>query len=123
MSSFVVTDKTIHHAAYLLAHDTASCEAIDLIGKQMLRLNIRATACRYQGTEPDFSQADEYRYSPRGKVSDIQRLKSLQCWLYQCSEGEQFETDPLYIQGKKIETELMQKIISDLPEYRNAQWD
>lgn len=121
MSSYVVDDKTIHNIANLFAPAYSPCEWLDAIGYKLLKLNIRATADRYRDSEPDFTQAIEYRYTPKAPTT-VQKLKSLQCWLYQCSEGEQFESDPLYVQGRKIERELMQSIISELPAYAAATW-
>ena len=121
MSSYVVDDKTIHNIANLFAPAYSPCEYLDTIGCKMLTLNIRATADRYRDGEPDFTQAITYRYTPKAPTT-VQKLKSLQCWLYQCSEGDQYESDSLYIQGRKIERELMQQIISELPAYNAATW-
>jgi hypothetical protein len=121
MSCFVVDDKTIHHIAPLFAPDQASCEQIDLIGRVMLRMNYTAHTTRYRQTDtPEL--ADLYRYHPMGTVPAIQRLKSLQCWLYQCMESESLIKHPLYIQGREIERRLMQEIITALPEYQTASW-
>lgn len=122
MSCFIVDDKTIHHIAPLFAYDGASCEAIDLIGRDMLRLNYTAHALRYRTAEEDMTLSSLYRYRPMGKVSTIQRLKSLQCWMYQVSESEMLMSSPLYLQGLRIERELMQEVVMALPEYEAADW-
>jgi hypothetical protein len=49
-------------------------------------------------------------------------LKSLRCWLYQCSEG-QVVKEPLYrFFNDVVEPYLMSKIICALPEYEQAHW-
>ena len=122
MSCNIVDDKTIHNIAPLFAHDGAACEFLDTIGRDMLRLNYLAHAVRYRTADEDLTIPSLYRYRPMGKVPAIQRLKSLQCWMYQVSESETLMSSPLYIQGRKIERELMQEIITALPEYKAASW-
>jgi hypothetical protein len=57
-----------------------------------------------------------------GTVSAIQKLKSLQCWLYQVGESESLMSSPLYLQGREIERGLMEEVIMALPEYEAADW-
>jgi hypothetical protein len=122
MSCFIVSDKTIHHIAPLFAHDGASCEFIDTIGRSLLRLNYVAHAVRYRTPDEDLTISSLYRYRPMGTVSAIQKLKSLQCWLYQVAESDSLMNSPLYLQGREIERGLMQEVIMALPEYEAADW-
>lgn len=122
MSCFIVDDKTIHHIAPLFAHDGSSCEHLDTIGRSLLRLNYVAHAVRYRTPDDDLTITDLYRFRPMGKVSAIQRLKSLQCWLYQVAESDQLMQSPLYVQGREIERNLMHEVITALPEYEAADW-
>lgn len=124
MSAFIVGERTMHRV--LWAIDKArrggamSCEQLDDLGRQLYQLNARAVACRYnEAPETDF---DGYRYSPVAPT-DVQALKSVQCFIYQCSEGEQFEADPLYVELREIERQTMARIISHMPEYDRAAWD
>ena len=52
----------------------------------------------------------------------VQLLKSLQCLIYQCSEGSVVKTG-LYKKLIEVKNDLMDLIIRDLPEYENAVWD
>ena len=52
----------------------------------------------------------------------IQLLKSLQCLIYQCSEGSVVETG-LYKKLIEVKNDLQDLIISDMPEYKKAVWD
>ena len=122
MSCFIVDDKTIHHIAPLFAHDGASCEHLDTVGRSLLQLNYVAHAVRYRTEDEDLTISNLYRYRPTGKVSAIQRLKSLQCWLYQVAESDSIMDSPLYLQGREIERSLMHEVITALPEYEAADW-
>jgi hypothetical protein len=122
MSAFIVSDTTIHHAAYVLAERNTACEDLDRIGQEMLKLNIRAVNYRYPKQQHDVTQAEHYRYSPRG-MNRFQQLKSLQCWIYQCAESDELMAHPLWQQARNVERQLMFEIISELPEYNAAKWD
>ena len=52
----------------------------------------------------------------------IQILKSLQCFIYQCSEGD-IVKDELYLMLRDIERILINYIISHLEEYKKAKWE
>lgn len=56
------------------------------------------------------------------QCSKIQGVKSLDCWLYQCTEGS-IPNTALYRLMKEIRNYLTKAIISSLPEYSNAEWD
>ena len=125
MSSFIVTDKTISRICTSLAigQDTIS---LTRLGRRLLKMNIRATGQRY----PDKPYLDEqqakkaintFNYDP-AYCNKYQELKSLQCYLYQCSEGTIPQTK-LYRELRKHETELINAIISSIPEYDKAEWD
>lgn len=51
----------------------------------------------------------------------LQLLKSIQCYLYQCSEGNVPET-PLYKAIDEFASRIMFHIVSSLPEYEKAIW-
>ncbi len=53
----------------------------------------------------------------------FQLLKSLDCYLYQCAEGDIPETDSLYKTLDKYRESLRDEIISELPEYAAAKWE
>lgn len=68
------------------------------------------------------SDFPEFEYKEANHISKIQCLKSVQCWLYQCAEGDA-DTKPLYLLMQKIERILLNAIILDLEEYKKADWN
>ena len=122
MSAFIVSNDTIDHFVHMFAHPEAPAEELDLIGRELLLLNAEAVAERYRDTV-DLDIVSQYRTRLKHfSASLVQQYKSLQCWLYQCSEGERFENHPLYKKGQQIAVQLAERIVSALPEYNAAKW-
>jgi len=135
MSAFMVEDKTINrvvtHVFTNGTYDTlrrlnAECatpgEPIDepMLGAMLFSLNIQGVNARYgEGQAKEFRDLD-YRYQYE-HATPIQVLKSLQCWIYQCSEGDVPDT-LLYQIMKEYEHMLADSIISKLPAYNAAEW-
>ena len=139
MSAFMVADETINRViAWLsweisrsrwlkikvedaLQIDTSKHNWEETLGHAMFELNITGVNDRYGENKARKFRALNYRYTPL-HGSKIQVLKSLQCWLYQCMEGEVIKK-PLYqFFDTVVEPHLMNSIISDLPEYKRAKW-
>jgi hypothetical protein len=103
MSAYLVADTTINGVLTWLAYevrrsqylkdkvekatgiDTTRLDWEDELGKAMFQLNIDGVTARYRTAEGvrwrNFLYLATYR-------TPIQVLKSLQCWLYQCNEGD-----------------------------------
>ncbi len=147
MSAFMVADETINRVVYWLYFevsksqwlrdkleqvsgiDTTSYAWSEELGKAKFALNIAGVNARYgEGEAGKFRQLN-YHFVPMHPTTlysdvsqKIQVLKSLQCWLYQCMEGE-VVTQPLYtFFHDVVEPHLMSTIIADLPEYQAAEW-
>jgi hypothetical protein len=139
MSAFMVTDETINRVIGWMSWektrsqwfkkkvedalqiDTSKHNWEEELGHAMFELNIAGVNDRYGDSEAQKFRALNYRYAP-AHGSKIQVLKSMQCWLYQCMEGEVVKK-PLYqFFDTFIEPHLMSSIISDLPEYKRAEW-
>lgn len=139
MSAFMVADETINRVVYWLywevanrqwlkdkleqvsGIDTTAYAWAEALGKAMFALNIAGVNDRYGDGEAQKFRKLDYHYQP-AHGSEMQVLKSLHCWLYQCAEGEVVKR-PLYIFfDTVVERHLMSKIISTLPEYRAAEW-
>lgn len=143
MSAYMVADETINRVVYWLYFevaksqyireklektsgvDTSAYEWAEALGKAMFQLNIDGVNARYggygDGEAKQFRNLN-YHYQPV-HGSAIQVLKSLQCWLYQCTEGEVVK-NPLYKFFQDIaQPHLMSNIICDLSEYRTAEWE
>lgn len=93
------------------------------LGISMAILNDAAVNARYgEGTASGDREGVTYQFRWEPLTNRIQALKSLQCWHYQCSEGDIPETSELYKVADKVIGYLAQNIVSDLPEYNRAQW-
>ncbi len=87
-------------------------------GQKMLRMNARAYDARYG---PDDHGIGEYK-PDRASFSDpFQALKSLDCFIYQCSEGD-VPKESLYIALAELRDHLCRVIVTSLPNYESATW-
>jgi hypothetical protein len=139
MSAFLVEDKTINHIVnwlrserFLISEipyklkrlgfDMAKVGWEEKLGLAMFQLNIHGVEARYgKGEAVKFRKMD-YNYCPTESASLAQVLKSLQCWLYQCCEGNIPETKLYNLFDHGVRVYLMSRIISALPEYQRAEW-
>ena len=147
MSTFMVADETIDRVVYWLSIevmksqwlrdkleqvsgiDTSEYAWSEELGKAMFDLNIAGVNDRYGDGEAGKFRRLNYHYVPlhpttlfSERSQKIQVLKSLQCWLYQCMEGDVVK-QPLYqFFRDTVEPHLMSSIITDLPEYQEATW-
>lgn len=128
MSSYVVEDNTINAIVNYLWRDRDN-EHIKRqlgmtdeasLGEEMYRLNLAAVEDRYG----DYAAGEmcnldyKYRRTPL-HISRIQAIKSLSCWLYQCSEG-QVPEHPLFKLMEKYKGELAMDIVRAMPEWDAA---
>jgi hypothetical protein len=144
MSAFVVEDKTINRiltwlgnsdnrwdlhqvlAAAEICHQTNSflpCpdDWEEQLGTSMFILNCDAVNARYGKDQAQEFRPLNYSYQFELPVTDAQVLKSLQCWLYQCSEGDVPER-PLYKAFREVERSIAVDIVRRLDVYENASW-
>jgi hypothetical protein len=135
MSAFLVEDNTINRiltalnrdikeSGYLIEEiesatgiDCRHADWIDLLGYDMLLLNRKALNARYDEQSTTFV----YKYRVV-QVTRIQAIKSLQCWLYQCTEGNVPETRLFKLLDDVILKAMMKGYIYSLPEYDQADW-
>ena len=88
-------------------------------GRSMKRLNILAWNKAYNKK----CKTVLFEHDENANEKNIyQILKSLQCFLYQCSEGD-IPKDNLYITLNNIEKILINYIISHLEDYKRAEWN
>ena len=113
-------------ADFLLREHGINCHSVDDFNNlyiNLYKLNQEAVKQRYN--EPDNSNYITIPDKPdwdQGTVNKYQALKSIQCLLYQCSEGTVPETK-LYKFLEAFEKRYMHYIIDDIPEYDKARWD
>ena len=87
-------------------------------GKKLIKMNLDALSQRYSNEN---ARTVNYKYETPIYYTDIQLLKTLKCYLYQCSEGH-IENRKLYKDLRRAENILKDKIISELPEFDKAKW-
>lgn len=141
MSAFIVDDKTINSVVSYLASGSAGLGrglgglikdelGLDLadekdqraLGEAMFRLNCQAVEARYgDGTASDFRDLD-YCYSRVVTAHPAAVLKSLNCWQYQCSEGNIPDESLLFATMERVAGMLANQIVSDSPAYDQAAW-
>lgn len=116
-------------------HQVLSNEETDKIlkcfGEALLKLNILAFYDRYKDSEKiskeikqEMKEAvKDYVYFdvPSKERTHLQVLKSIECFLYQCSEGN-IPEEPLFITLHNIAECLKSYIINEIPEYNKAEW-
>jgi hypothetical protein len=139
MSAFIVEDKTINNVVnwlrreidrlsfipdklQKLGFDTTEDGWAERLGYAMFQLNINAVDARYGNRETEKFRKLDYRYQVTVPVPLVPVLKSLQCWLYQCSGGAVPETEMYQLFDNEVQLYLMTEIIDTLPEYQNAVW-
>jgi hypothetical protein len=115
--SYIHENGTIHHTQsyYPAIYDVYKGDP-NKLGQVLWVMNIGAVNQRYKEKNP--ISLYYYEYYP---TNIIQTYKSLQCYLYQCAEGNVLKTS-LYKDLDKLSCDIADKIISDLPEYKNAEW-
>ncbi len=147
MSAYMVEDKTINRVVNWLKMEVSKSSYLkektekalgispesdkwaETVGKALFKLNIDGVNDRYGEGEAQRFRKLNYAYTSDHPTMlytslsvKIQVLKSMQCLLYQCSEGEVFKK-PLYrLLREVVEPHLMRSIIDDLPEYDEAEW-
>ena len=145
MSSFIIQDETINKLVNFFVTCSYSKEEFkpqitQEINKYGYDLNYNQ-----EDKNPDANnlgqrmkvlnkKAWNYKYNKRGdfdlfkqdetlnEYEIYQILKSLQCFLYQCSEGN-IPKDKLYITLSNIEKILISYIVSNLDEFKKAKWE
>lgn len=148
MSAFVVDPQTINNIlscfytkskrdswlADKLKRDTEFCadsaEYLQDLGQAMYNMNINAVSQRYPNdtidTLPGSYSEDrkllpfKYKYNPH-ETNKVYALKALQCFLYQCSEGN-VEDTALFKFWDFVKSRWALDIVETLPEYEKANW-
>ena len=139
MSAFMVEDETINRIVTWLRREVSTSHfAIDRLARKygvylgssnwdeklanaMFQLNCDGVNARYGEGEAEQFRPLNFRHKPEVYFSLVQVLKSLQCWMYQCCEGEVPQTK-LYQFFEEVENHLALKIVMDLPEYEKTKW-
>lgn len=122
MSAFFVTEKTIANAVACMAESGIVADA-----RELWRMNANALVQRYNDNAEDF-EADIKAYTSPAPSQDLyQLLKSANCLLYQCAEGNVPETR-LYAVLETTAIALMHRLggkekVNRDRRYNEAEWD
>jgi hypothetical protein len=134
MSAFVVQDKTINRFICWMENDNYNngwtkhrLEELKLttretLGKALFNLNCDAVNQRYGDGQAEQFRPLDYRFTYELVTTPHQALKSLECWLYQCSEGNVPET-PLFQIMEDYSHRLCASIVHNMEQYERARWD
>ena len=139
MSAFMVADTTINNVLNWLWDENIRLSLIprklkelgfdmskagweETLGHAMFQLNISGVEARYGTGEAAKFRNPDYQYRMTQSVPLAQVLKSLQCWLYQCREGDVPKTELYTLFARDVQLYLMSKIIDTLPAYQKADW-
>jgi len=136
MSAFIVENKIINRVVawvrresndhHWIREDVSKAAGLcqfddhweEKLGAAMFLLNCTAVAVRYgerASNHPPYTWRMEWS-------STVQTFKHLECWLYQCSEGDIPETNELHKTFHELKGWLASKIVSALPAYQQAEW-
>ncbi len=136
MSAFIVENRTINEVVSFLylgfkseyyknklkemGFDITTDEGREKLGQEMYFLNVMAVRYRYEERADDLIPPGyKYKLEP---TNIYQALKSLRCWLYQCSEGNIPETSELYKLMEEISCQLAFDIVYKLKPFEDAEW-
>jgi hypothetical protein len=88
------------------------------LAADMFALNVSAVKQKYGkvGSIPKFTFTRDYA------LTFTQVLKSLNCWLYQCADGDVSKQALFKFFNDLVEKFLVRKIVYSLPEYEKAVW-
>ena len=134
MSAHIVNKETIDRIVTALAHGLGEMPDVryfpvleKLIGDKtpssltkagiaLYRMNTAAVNYRYDEQEPVPPYVFRYEYANK-----VQVLKSIQCYTYQCSEGN-IPNRKLYKALNDYACSLAVKIVDGMKEYDEAEW-
>ena len=99
--------------------DTTQANWQARLARAMFSLNQEALHQRYGDPA-----TERFVYEPVDDLPDLcQTLKSVQCWLYQCTEGDVPDRKLYRFFDTVVRVWLLDIIVSRLPEYAEAEWE
>ena len=139
MSAFLVGDPTINHIADMMVYGPVSQYISPILphleqkecANRLKILNLESLNQRYGDNWDDVDaevsdeRFDKYPIRIMNNTpapSLIQSLKHVQCYLYQCNEGNVPDSS-LYKDVEKLQNGLIWEIISNMKEYNEATWE
>lgn len=128
MSAYQCGETTIQTVVAILSRgERLSMKSLVDLGQSLTDMNSRAVDTRYSSTPEQirYCHADVFiseHHLALGDPSHICPLvKTLDCFIYQCSEGNVPE-ERLYKQCVDARRQLVERVFTSLPAYREAPW-
>ncbi len=142
MSAFIVEDETINNIVSHFRHrtledqyyyprrilsnlgyDLGTAEGREKLARDMFALNVEAVNQRYGEGEAEKFRPLNFQYQHIAlPISNIQAIKTLSCWHYQCCEGDIPETSALYKAMQEVKAAMAMEIVQHSPEWEAAKW-
>ena len=137
MSAWLVQDATINHIADMMVYGPINLSPIlpNLTQKdcanKLKTMNLESLNQRYGDTydkvdaEVSDEKFDEYPIRIMNNTPSpplINSLKHVQCFLYQCTEGD-VPDSPLYKDVEKLQESIIWEIITNMKAYNDAKWE
>ena len=127
MSAFLVKDNTVEA---VVTHVRGKREGYPVfpetrhrISLKMRMMNLKSLAIRYgkDSIKEELRACRGYTCRIYPRESKVRIYKALQCFLYQCCEGN-IPSSRLYKKLERIKNELPKAIVEDSQEYSEADW-
>jgi len=130
---FSQINNTLEEAGFKIVFDdkTQNYPIAEKLAFEMFKLNFNAYTYRYKEYKnfqiEGIKDLENYKFNEieiginSNKNAIFQVLKSLHCFIYQCSEGDIIE-DKLYKTLDRIASIISNNLISELPEYKKVDW-
>lgn len=92
------------------------------LAENMFTLNCDSVEQRYGEGQAEQFRSLDFKYNPSKKQMDVfQILKNINCFLYQCSEGDIMQKK-LYKVLEKVVGNIALSIVREMPQYEKAKW-
>ena len=123
------TDGYIHNLIKDLEFDISSNDLLSDLGLAMYNTNANAVGQRYNESEfenlpgsiTENGKLVPYEFKLKYCPNSLQPLKSLHCWIYQCSEGNVSDTK-IYKAFEEIAAMWAKRAVDSMPGYQAADW-
>ena len=141
MSAFMVSDATINGALGWLefshrsdpysnisralkdgGYDLDDGASAGRLARDMFALNILGVDARYGAGQAEQFRPLDFKYAKHPSLPLVDAYSALQCWSYQCCEGDIPEENALYHLMERVGDLMARLIVSKLPEYKRANW-
>lgn len=126
MSCFIVSKKTMAKAVLSCWMKTGCAHSYEDLWTHFYRLNYEAYQARYPSTErkhPDEIAADHPVWYIGRRTEAPERLKAVQCVLYQCDEGDNLPSSGWRCYLEAAKAALIHEVLNLLPAYVAAPWN